>query len=154
MTARSKILCSICWLVSSLPVAAQTCTAPDSFQPPASGGSVSGTTCGGDTTATGYCGNLSAPGPAYVIESTFGPNRTYQNISLVGGPGFDAVIYVSSLSDGCGTDADCVPTDAIPDGTFFIVVTAGPNDAQGTCGTFTLTADGSFPVTVQSFSVS
>jgi hypothetical protein len=139
--------------LSSLSVMAQTCAAPDTFQPPPGGESLSGTTCSGDTTATGYCGSLPAPGPAYVIESTFGPNRTFQNISYLGGPGYDAVVYVSSVADGCGTNAACVPMDQIPDGTFFIIVTAGPSDPSGACGTFNLTVDGSFPVTLQAFSV-
>ena len=153
MTRTFPLAGLICCVLLSLPVMAQTCVAPDSFQPPPAGASLSGTTCGGDTTATGYCGSMAATGPAYVIESTFSANRTFQNIALTGGPGFNAVIYVSSLSDGCGTNAACVPPDQIPDGMYFIIVTAAPDGAQGACGPFTLTVDGSFPVTLQAFSV-
>jgi len=153
MTCTYLLAGLLCFLLSSLPVMAQTCAAPDTFQPPPGGESLPGTTCGGDTTATGYCGSFPAPGPAYVIESTFAGNRTFQNLILTGAPGFDAVIYISSVADGCGTNAACVPPDQIPDGTFFIIVTAAPQDPSGACGAFTLTVDGSFPVTLQTFSV-
>lgn len=148
----------------SLSAAAQTCGGPEGWQPPASGDSRSGTTCGGDATAAGYCGgNLDAPGPAYVFTSTFAAGRTFNNMTLTGGAGYDAVMYVSSQAGGCGTNAACtatgdtsaaIPTGDIPDGTYFIVVTAATFDNPGSCGTFTITSDGSFPVTLQDFTVS
>jgi len=153
MTCTYPIAGLICGVLLSLPVMAQTCVAPESFQPPPAGASLSGTTCSGDTTAPGFCGSIAAPGPAYVIESNFSANRTFQNIGLTGGGGFTPVIYVSSLSDGCGTNAPCIPLDQIPDGTYFIIVTAAPDDVPGACGAFSLTVDGSFPVTLQMFSV-
>jgi hypothetical protein len=147
----------------SLSAAAQTCTAPTAWQPPPAGSSVTGTTCGGDTTAAGYCGgNLDAPGPAYVISSTFN-SGTFTNISLTGGAGYDAVMYISASATGCGTNAACtatgdtgaaIPSTDVPNGSYFIIVTAATFDTAGQCGTFTISSDGSFPVSLQDFSVS
>ena len=148
----------------SLSAAAQTCGGAQSWQPPVGGDSVGGTTCGGDTTAAGYCGgNLDAPGPAFVLTSNFAASRTFANISLVGGAGYDAVMYISADAAGCGTNAACtatgdtgapIPSADVPDGTFFIVVTAATFDGAGSCGTFTISSDGTFPVTLQNFTVS
>jgi len=140
---------------------AQTCASPANWNPPPGGDSVSGTTCGGDTTAAGYCGgNLEAPGPAFVIQKTFDGDRTFTNITLTGGSGYDAVMYVSPTSDGCGTNAPCTATGDpgspigsadIPDGTYYIIITAATFDSPGACGTFTLSSD--VPVTLQTFTV-
>jgi len=148
----------------SLSAAAQTCGGPTTWQPPAGGSNVSGSTCGGDTTAAGYCGgNLDAPGPAYVIRSDFAAGRTFGTITLTGGAGYDAVMYISSLAGGCGTNAACtatgdtgagIPTGDVPDGQYFIVVTAATFDNPASCGAFVITSDGSFPVTLQDFTVS
>ncbi len=143
---------------------AQTCAAPLAWQPDATGNPpISGTTCGGDTTAGGYCGgNFDAPGPAYVIKSTFAASRTFQKISLTGS-GFDPVIYMSRVSDGCGVNAGCGPTGDpgapistadVPDGDWFIIVTAANFDSAGACGTFNASTEGTFPVTLQNFTVS
>ena len=149
----------------SVSAMAQTCGGPQSWQPDASGTpAISGTTCGGDTTAAGYCGgNLDAPGPAYVMSSTFAASRTFTNISLTGGAGYDAVMYISSQALGCGTNAACtatgdtgapIPTADVPDGSYFVIVTAATFDGAGSCGTFTITSNGSFPVMLQDFTVS
>lgn len=145
----------------SVSAAAQTCAAPSSWQPPAGGSSVTGSTCGGDTTAGGYCaGNADAPGPAYVMTSTFNSGRTFNTITLSGVTGYDGVMYVETT---CGTNGACtasgdtglgITTANIPDGTYFIVVTAATFDAAGACGPFTISSDGSFPVTLQDFTVS
>lgn len=149
---------------------AQTCASPLAWQPDASGQPVvSGTTCGGDTTAGGYCGgNFDAPGPAYVIASTFASPHTATTITLAGGgAGFDPVVYFSAASAGCGTNAACgattdtgTPINAadgtgdVQNGDWLIVVTAASIDGANACGNFTLTANGTFPVTLQDFTVS
>lgn len=142
---------------------AQTCASPLSWHP-GSTGAATGTTCAGDTTAAGYCGgNLDAPGPAYVMQATFAPNRTFSTISLQGGSGYDAVIYVSAAAEGCGTNAACIATGDsgapilsgnIPDGDYYIIVTAATFDNPGSCGTFTLSSDGSLPLVLTGFTVS
>ena len=148
----------------SMSASAQTCAGPFSWQPPAAGNTISGDTCGQDTTAAGYCaGNFDAPGPAYVIQSTFDGTRTFGTINLNGGgAGFDPVIYMTAVAGGCGTNAACGPTGDstvdvqtgdVPDGDWFIVVTAASINGAGACGTFDLISDGSFPVSLQEFSV-
>jgi len=152
-------------LGASVPAAhAQTCAAPETWQPPVAGQALVHTTCGGDTTATSYCaGNQSAPGPAYVFQSTFAAPRTFTSISLSGGAaGFDPVMYMSAVSGGCGTNAACGPsgdtgfpiaTADVSNGDWFIIVTAASIDAGGACGAFTITTDGSYPVELRSFDV-
>ena len=147
-------------LLASIAANAQTCTAPQIWQPPPAGDTLTGSTCGGDTTATGYCnGQFTAPGPAFIAQGNFTSSRTFTNVNSLAGPGFDLMIYVSAVAAGCGTNAPCVAngasvaSDEIPDGAYFIIVTAASFDAAGQCGTFTLTSDGSFPVELQSFSI-
>ena len=149
----------------SMSASAQTCGGPVEWQPDAAGlPTITGTTCGQDVTAAGYCaGNFDAPGPAYVIQSTFDGTRTFTNINLDGGAaGFDPVIYMSAVAGGCGTNAACGPTgdstvdvltDDVPNGDWFIIVTAASINGPGACGDFTLASNGSFPVSLQEFSV-
>lgn len=148
----------------SMSASAQTCAAPFGWQPPPGGNTIPGDTCGQDATAAGYCaGNFDAPGPAYVVQSTFDASRTFTNINLDGGAaGFDPVIYMSAVSGGCGTNAACGPTGDstvdvltadVPDGDWFIVVTAASINGAGACGAFTLASNGTFPVSLQEFTV-
>ncbi len=152
-------------LAGTTPLLAQTCAAPAPVAFPNNGGAtLSGTTCGGDTTAAGYCaGNFDAPGPAYVFQATFDDTRTFTHIDLDGGAaGFDPVVYLSPVASGCGTNGPCSATgDAtvdllagdIPNGDWFIVVTAATINGPGSCGIFTLTSDGSVPVGLRSFEI-
>lgn len=144
---------------ASFDAGAQTCASPAGWPP--GGNTVSGTTCGGDTTAPGYCGgNLDAPGPAFVMAITIAPTTNFTEITLVGGSGYDAVMYVSPASAGCGTNAACTATGDpgapissadIPVGSYYLIVTAATFDNVGACGTFTLASD--LPVVLQSFTV-
>lgn len=152
----------------SVSASAGTCAAPTSWQPPSAGGEISGTTCGGDATAPSYCGgNFDAPGPAYVIQSNFtaagSANRNFSSITVGGGgAGFDVAVYMTPVAAGCGTDAACGATgDALSPitspfvaaGNWFIIVTAGSTNNPGSCGAFTLTSDGSLPVSLQNFDI-
>jgi len=145
---------------------AQTCVSPQIWQPPPEPfqPTLVATTCGGDTTATAYCaGNQSAPGPAYVFHSTFAANRTFTTIALSGGAaGFDPVMYMSAFASGCGTNAACGPSGDtgfpiasadVSDGDWYIIVTAASIDAAGACGSFGISSNGSFPVTLTNFTV-
>jgi hypothetical protein len=151
----------------SLSATAQTCTDPHLWQPPVGGETLPGlTSCGQDATAGGFCnGNYDAPGPAYVLKSTFAAGRTFQNITLgsVAGAGFDPLLLMSAEGGGCGTNAACGPvgsaatpihTADVPDGVWYIIVTAASIDQVGACGTFSLSTEGTFPVTLQNFTVS
>lgn len=155
----------------SVSASAQMCTGPLPWQPDALGLPViSSTTCGGDATAGGYCGgNFDAPGPAYVLASTFAAGHTATSVTLGlggGAAGFDPVVYFSAASGGCGTNAACGATGDsstpinvtdgtgdVPAGSWLIIVTAASIDGAAACGPFTLTANGTFPVTLQNFTV-
>ena len=159
-------LISACLVVAAVAIAnsaaAQTCANPVPYQgnlTPA----LSGTTCGGDTTAAGYCGgNLDAPGPAFVMRSTLNFHRTATSITVNGGAGYDAIILMSQVSDGCGTNAPCVATgdasspinlSTVPDGDYYLIVTAATFDVPGSCGTFTVATNGDLPVELIGFTV-
>jgi len=53
----------------------------------------------------------------------------------------------------CFLRTKSIATADIPDGVYYIIVTAATFDGAGSCGTFTLTSDGSLPVELKSFSV-
>ena len=150
----------------SVSATAQTCAAPASWTPDAGGTPdiVGATTCGQETNnGGGFCGgNFDAPGPAYVIQTTFAASRTFNNINIENATGFGGAVYMSSVANGCGVNAACGPTGApgapiitgdVQNGDWYIIVTAANFDAPGACGTFDLTTDGSFPVTLQDFSI-
>ncbi len=156
----------------SISASAQTCggTGPLPWQPDAGGApTINGDTCGGDTTAGGYCaGNFDAPGPAYILASTFAAGHTATSVTLGGGgAGFDPVVYFTAASGGCGTNSACGATGDnttpinvtdgsgdVSNGDWLIVVTAATIDGAGSCGAFSLTTNGTFPVTLQDFTVS
>jgi len=144
---------------------AQTCASPLIFQPsPAGTPTVTDTTCNGETDmGGGFCQSaFNAPGPGFILQSTFAPNRTFSTIAFSGGSGYDLAAYVVAQANGCNTNGACQTTgDAttplqsgdIPDGTYYIIVTAADFDAAGACGPFIVVSNGSVPVTMQSFSV-
>jgi hypothetical protein len=150
-------------LLFSVSASAQTCATPNAWQPDTTGApTINGDSCTGETNnGGGFCGGtFDAPGPAYVIQSTFSATGTYNNVTISNATGFTPALYVTST---CGANGACIatgdggnplPNSAIPDsGSFYIIVTAASFDAIGACGTFTLTSDGSFPVQLQSFTV-
>lgn len=148
----------------SMSASAQTCADTFGWQPPPTGDTISNTTCGQETNnGGGFCGgNFGAPGPAFVIQSEFTAGRTFGSISITDVAGFGGAVYMTRVADGCGVAAGCGPTGGpgsdiltadVPDGEWFIIVTAADFDSPDACGTFTLTADGSFPVTLQDFSI-
>lgn len=148
----------------SVSASAQTCANPVTWQPPVGGNTVSGTTCGQEPAGQDYCGgNFAGPGPAYVIKSDFAASRTFTTITVTQNAGFGGAVYMVKTTDGCGVNANCGPTGApgapitttdVQDGSWYIIVTAANADAAGACGAFTLSTDGTFPVTLQNFTVS
>lgn len=159
------LIASTLLLACTAPLMAQTCAAPASVAFPSAGGAtLAASTCGGDTTAPAYCaGNFDAPGPAYVFQATFDATRTFSALNLDGGAaGFDPVIYLSQVAAGCGTDAPCGATGDstvdvlsadIPDGDWFIIITAATINGPGACGSFSLVSDGNVPVELRSFEI-
>jgi hypothetical protein len=148
--------------LAALPLQAQTCAAPQTWQPGTDGQPLfANSTCSAeDNNGGGFCaGSFPAPGPAFILQLHLGPNRTFNQISVQSGVGVGQIIYVSSVSAGCGTDAACVASGTtirsqdVPDGDWYFIITADALAANGSCGTFTLVSDGSLPVALQAFSI-
>ena len=147
---------------------AQTCANNDTWQPPVGGGDHTGDTCTGEATGSnsGFCGGLfDAPGPAYVIRSTFAGSRTASTVSFAStGGNYTLAAYAVAAGSGCNANGQCASTGSastpmnvtsafMPDGDYFLIVTGSSNSGAGGCGTFTATANGTFPVALQNFSV-
>lgn len=143
---------------------AQTCAAPGSWQPNEAGDPVvTGDTCAGSSDSVAlYCGSLNSTGKNdAVYQVNFANPHTATTVTLAGGAaGFDPVAFL--YSGGCATGDGCVASGdagtamevtAVNPGTYFLAVSAAPPNAAGACGGFTLTANGTFPVSLQSFSI-
>jgi hypothetical protein len=152
---------------------AQTCAAPDTTWHPDTTGTpaLSGSTCGHETGLISACeSNFGAPGAAYVAQVSTAAAGTYTSIAVGGGAGYTATLYVVSSTNpnptpcntgGNGDTGHCTTSSSaavqaanIPPGSYYLIVTGADFDAQGACGAFTLTANGSLPVTLQDFTVS
>jgi hypothetical protein len=145
---------------------AQTCASPSTWTPDAAGAPVqSGTTCGGTDSVSLFCGALDSAGkPDVVYRVTLaaaGPQRTATSITIAGG-GAGFTPTMNMYSDACNTADACVqngdPTSPVPlagvgAGTYFLTVSATAFDASGACGAFTMSTNGTFPVSLQNFSV-
>jgi hypothetical protein len=150
----------------SMSASAQTCASPEAWQPPAQGDSKDVNTCSGDASGAALmCGGTQdRVGPVYVFRSNFTAEGSATTITLSGAAaGFDPVMFMTPAAGGCGANQEtCNPsgdtgaginrTD-IPNGEWLIFVTAFGQNAPGTCGPVTLTANGSFPVTLTNFTV-
>jgi hypothetical protein len=166
---RLSALVTFIAVVSSCRIAtAQTCASPVGWQPdPKFPPSLVIDTCTGDNSgASLICGGVhDRVGPMYVLRSTFvNANQTATQVTLSGGgPGFDPVMYMTSASGGCGANQEtCFPSGdtgfpmsvvGIPDGDWLILVTAFDQNAPGSCGQVALGTNGSFPVTLEHFSI-
>ena len=148
---------------------AQTCTTPASWQPDTGGNpSLTGTTCGpgNETGIISTCmGGFGAPGAAFVALINVAAAGTFTNITYTNGAGYSLAAYFVPQASGCNTDANCTATGSsgggaantlhadLPPGSYYMIITGADFDAAGACGTFTATANGTLPVTLQSFSV-
>lgn len=142
---------------------AQTCGAPGSWNPDASGAPpVVTDLCAGSDSVSLYCALLDSAGKndgIYQINLVAG--YTAQTISVSGAAaGFDPVVYLYTAAcatgDGCVASGEAsVPLSlsGIAPGAYFLAVTAASSNAAGSCGTTTMTTDGTFPVSLQNFSV-
>jgi hypothetical protein len=151
---------------SSMSVSAQTCAAPEAWRPPPAGEARVVDTCNGDNSGAALmCGGTQdRVGPVYVFRATFAPPRTFTTLSLGGtSAGFDPVMFMTPTAGGCGANQEtCNPsgdtgfpiaTADVPDGDWLILVTAFGQNAPGTCGSVTLTSNGSYPVTLTEFTI-
>jgi hypothetical protein len=123
--------------------------------------SVADTTCGHETGITGLCAATNAPGQAFVAVVTIDAAGTFTDIVFSGGAGYTIATGLVPVASGCG-DQPCTTvgdgtthmlhTD-IPPGQYYLIVTGADFDTPGACGPFTMSVNGSFPVTLQAFSV-
>lgn len=148
----------------SVSASAQTCAAPAAWTPDAAGTpTISDTTCGHETGITSTCADsFGAPGAAYVALVNVAAAGTFTNITFAGGAGYTIATYLVPQANGCGNFACTTTGDGttpmlhsdIGPGAYYLIVTGADFDTAGSCGTFTATANGSLPVSLQEFSVS
>lgn len=143
---------------------AQTCGAPGSWNPDASGNpSVSpGDLCAGTDSVALFCALLDSQGKNDgIYQVTLAAGFTATSISVTGAAaGFNPVTYLytagCATGDGCTQSGDAnnaLPLTGVAPGTYFLAVTAASSDATGACGSPTMTTNGTFPVALQNFSV-
>lgn len=166
---KRNLLCGTAALAAlfSLSAGAQTCALPDTTWHPDAAGNppLTGTTCGNEAGIISVCqGAAGAPAAAYVAQVTIAdaPNGSFTNIDFTGGAGYTISAYLVPTASGCNADAACTTvgdgtTDMlhgdIAAGSYFLIVTGADFDGPGSCGTFTAAANGTLPVTLQSFTV-
>lgn len=143
---------------------AQSCASPLRMQIVAGNHTATGgDTCTGSNQLGSYCNNLfQSPENDVIYAYTIDGTRTATTITLATSTGtFNPSLAVVSACNGgapCTADADSgvagqPETITFPPGAgnYFLIVSASPE--SGTCGAFTLTANGILPVSLQNFSV-
>lgn len=157
----------------SLTANAQSCASPNTTWQPNLAGTppINGDTCpaGTETGIVSLCGGgQSAAGHAYVLKITPEAAGTFTTISLsavTGFTGYMGVVNVAATgacngggdTGTCQTSGDAANpvqhTNLTNGVTYYLIVSNSGPDAATACGTFTLTANGTLPVTLQNFSV-
>lgn len=157
-------------LLFSASAGAQTCASPDiSWHPDASGSpTLAASSCEHETSFTSYCDQGGdATGSSYVAKINTSAAATYTQIAVSSNPtDFTAIVDVIPVAQGCGSaqyegdDGHCITSSSlavkkvnIPPGEYYLVVHKADFDNADACGNFTLTADGTLPVSLQSFTV-
>lgn len=142
---------------------AQTCAAPSSWTPDETGApTVNADLCAASDEVAAYCDFLDSAGKNDAIwQVTIAAGFTATNITVSGtAAGFNPVLYM--YSSACDVGSSCFETgsDGAPlqmaaaaPGNYFLGASAASSDAAGACGTVTLAANGTFPVSLQNFSV-
>jgi hypothetical protein len=142
---------------------AQTCGAPGSWNPDAAGNPpVDTDLCAGSDSVALYCQFLDSAGKndgIYQINLVAGYSATTIGVSGAAA-GFNPVIYLYTAAcatgDGCVQSGDSgtpIPLAGTAPGAYFLAVTAAASDATGACGVTQMTTNGTFPVSLQNFSV-
>lgn len=152
-------------LLATGAASAQTCGSPSSWTPDASGQpTVSADTCTSPDDVALYCNILDSQGKGDAVWTVdLADGRTATTIAVTGAAaGFNPTAYLytgaCAAGGGCqqtgsvGSDVP-VTTAAAPSGTYFLAASAAASDGTGACGTVTLAANGTFPVSLQNFSV-
>jgi len=150
-------------------VMAQTCPSPGALP---SGGTVTGTTCGGDTSVNTFCGGATAAGPtaAYVFayngsaSSTITVTPTNATFDVAIGVVSGGATCNASLTATCNDLEDNATggaaestavstTNETAAGLYYLLVTNLSGGATTvTCGPYSITA-GTLPVKLQSFNI-
>jgi hypothetical protein len=142
---------------------AQTCAAPGSWTPDASGSpSVQTDLCAGSDSVALFCQFLDSSGKNDgIYQITLSGAYTATQITVSGAAaGFNPITVL--YSDACATANSCVQTGdsttplalaGTAAGTYFLAVSAAPSDGAGACGQPTMATNGTFPVSLQNFSV-
>ena len=149
----------------SVSASAQTCAAPTPWQPDATGAPpLSGSTCGAETGLTQYCSSSGdLPDTAFVASINVAAEGTFTALDFTGGAGYTLTAYVVAQSAGCVDNFTCTTSgdadanilhDDIAPGQYFLIISGADFDPNGACGDFTVTADGSLPVSLQDFTIS
>lgn len=173
-----NLLCGAAALAAMMSVTAnaQSCASPNStWHPtPTNPGvpAINGDTCaaGTETGIVSLCSNANqAAGHAYVLTFTPTGSGTFSTITLsavTGFTGYMAVVPTASAGacNGGGDTGSCTTSgdNATPiqhallanDTPYYLIVSNSNLDAGTACGTFTLTADGSLPVSLVNFTIS
>lgn len=161
-----RLVLALAGLLAGGTALGQTCASPSTWIPDAAGAPAqSGTTCGGTDSVSLFCGALDSAGKPDVVYRYWlapaGPQRTSTTIIISGG-GAGFTPTMNMYSDACNTADACVqngdptspiPLAAVPGGTYFLAVSATAFDAAGACGAFSMTTNGTFPVSLQTFTV-
>jgi hypothetical protein len=144
---------------------AQTCGTPGTWTPDTTGQpTVSADTCTSPDDVALYCNILDSQGKGDAVWSiTLADTRTATSIAVTGAAaGFNPTAYL--YTGACAAGGGCQQTGSVgsnvplstaqaPSGTYFLAASAAAADGVGACGTVTLAADGTFPVSLQNFSV-
>jgi len=155
---------------------AQSCASPNTTWTPTPTNpgvpTVTGNTCdaSSETNIVSLCGGVAqAYGHAYVLQFTPTGTGTFTSVSLSGVAGFTGYMgvinttAVGACNGGGDTGACQTSGDAgtpiqhanLTNGTsYYLVVSNSGVDTAASCGAFTLTSDGSLPVSLQNFTVS
>lgn len=141
--------CAFAILLSvSNPARAQTCAAPQPLQlSPGNPFFLGGNTCGGEPAGLVLCdGAVVTTAPSHVFSLTVGAGND-ATLTVNGAVGFSPIMYLTGGNGACDSGA-CFGGDGflslhdVPPGEHWLVVTQGPLDAIGACGTFSLSLSG------------
>lgn len=144
---------------------AQTCASPVPFMTPQAGATASGDTCTAANNIGTLCGLIPSPSNDIIYSFTINTPYTATAVNLTNNtPAWDAGMIL--LAGACGPNQACVAeadlggagaaetinVAGLSNGVHYLIVTSGTG-APATCGSFTITANGTWPVELQSFSV-
>lgn len=166
------VLAALASAAFSMSAGAQTCAAPASWNPATNGApDLTGTTCGHEDGIASTCsGANGAPQKAFVAKVSVSAEGTFTGITLTDNSSgaFHPLLAVVPASSPCpdasgdvspcttsGDSSNPVQHAVIGPGSYYLIVTGNDLDIGATpgCGAFTLHADGTLPVSLQSFTV-